>query len=130
MKALARRLLSVHPPLLEWARNLLAVARGRRVGADRFLRFEAPRHYYSPLPHEAAWRAARRTVSPFDGLPGLDLRLEEQKTLFQQLAPRLMLFAPPIEPSPNRRYYKVTSTFSPATRVSRRRCWPRIAPAG
>lgn len=108
MKALARRLLGISPPLLAWARNWTAVARGRRIGADRFLRFAPPGHYYSPLPAESAYLAATGstpTPAPQEGLPGIDLRLADQLTLFRQLAPQLAKFSPSAAPVPDRRYY-------------------------
>lgn len=112
MKQWLKRLLGAHPPLLEWARNGIAVSRGRRVGADRFLRFAPPGHYYSPLPDEAAWRAAvRHHPAPQHGLPGLNLRLDEQSALFRQLTPRLRAFQPPAEPTADRRYYAHNDFF-------------------
>lgn len=73
---------------MNFLRNLRALWRARRDGADRFLRFAAPGHYYSPVP---SWDDIRRGLGAAGAasLPGIELREASQRDWWDQLAPRM-----------------------------------------
>ncbi len=92
MRELARRMLGLYPPLHDHARSVRAVARARRAGADRFLWFAAPGHYYSPVPDlPAALTELERRKSALgqESLPDVDLAESGQAMCWERLVPHM-----------------------------------------